>query len=53
MKWQNSLDMLSQNIDSNIESISIQGGDEDSQTKSELEEDIADLNNKINLIDEN
>ena len=57
MTGQNSIEMLSHNLDdSKIESISIQPGDEeenDSQTKSELEEDIAELNNKINMIDEN
>jgi hypothetical protein len=57
MNGQNSKEMLSQNLnDSKNESISIQPGDEeenDSQTKSELEEDIAELNNKINMIDEN
>ena len=48
--------MLSQNLDDNSRSISIQPGDDeenDSQTKSELEDDIAELNNKINMIDEN
>jgi hypothetical protein len=48
--------MLSHNLDdSKLESISIQPGDDenDSQTKSELEDDIAELNNKINMIDEN
>lgn len=53
MEGQNSLDMLSKQ--SQIDSISIQPEEEndDSQTKSELEDDIAELNNKINMIDEN
>ena len=56
MNGQNSIEMLSHNLnDSKLESISIQPGDDenDSQTKSELEDDIAELNNKINMIDEN